>query len=41
MKDPSTGRLYDMPLETYDGAAGGYRNPARPTELLVKPRPGE
>jgi hypothetical protein len=41
MKDPSTGRLYDMPLETYDGGAGGYRNPARPGELLVKPRPGE
>ncbi len=41
MKDPSTGRLYDMPLETYDGAAGGYRNPARPQELLVKPQPGE
>lgn len=37
MKDPSTGRTYDMPLETWDGAAGGYRNPARPGELLVKP----
>lgn len=41
MKDPSTGRMYDMPLETYDGAAGGYRNPVRPTELLIKPEPGE
>jgi hypothetical protein len=41
MRDPSTGRMYDMPLEAYDGAAGGYRNPVRPTELLVKARPGE
>ncbi len=41
MKDPSTGRTYDMPLETYDGAAGGYRNPQRPGELLVKAQPGE
>jgi hypothetical protein len=41
MKDPTTGRLYDMPLESFDGGAGGYRNPERPTELLVKPPPGE
>jgi len=37
MKDPST---FDTPLETYDGAAGGYRIPVRPLELLVK-QPGE
>ncbi len=41
MKDPSSGRMYDMPLEAYDGAAGGYRNPVRPAELLVKAAPGE
>jgi hypothetical protein len=41
MKDASTGRMYDMPFETYDGTAGGYRNPVRPGELLVKARPGE
>ncbi len=41
MKDPTSGLLYNMPLETYDGAAGGYRNPVRPYELLVKPATGE
>jgi hypothetical protein len=41
MKDPATGRTYDMPLETYDGTVGGYRNPVRPTEVLVKAAPGE
>ena len=39
MKDPVTGKVYHMPFETYDGAKGGYRNPERPHELLVKPRP--
>lgn len=41
MKDPTTGQIYDMPLETYNGAAGGYSNPARPHEILVKPEAGE
>lgn len=41
MKDPATGRIYEMPLETYDGTVGGYRNPARPDEILQKAHPGE
>ena len=41
MKDPVTGKIYHMPLETYDGAKGGYRNPERPDEVLVKPKPSE
>jgi hypothetical protein len=34
MVDPSTGQLYDMPLERYDATRGGYVNPNRPTEVL-------
>jgi hypothetical protein len=41
MKDARSGQIYEMPLETYDGAAGGYRNPYRPTELLQKAQPNE
>lgn len=41
MKDPTTGKIWDMPLETYDGSAGGYRNPERPLEILRKAGPGE
>lgn len=33
--------LWNMPLESYDGAVGGYRNPNRPDEILSKPRSGE
>ena len=33
-KDPSSGQMYDMPLETFDPSRGGYVNPQRPTELL-------
>ena len=40
-KDPETGRIYEMPLETWDGTAGGYRNPQRPTEILQPTEPGE
>ncbi len=40
MWDPELDRYYNMPLETYDGTVGGYRNPARPSELLVKPKAG-
>lgn len=36
LEDPATGQRYEMPLEAYDGTAGGYRNPKRPTELLRK-----
>ncbi len=41
MRDPSSGKVWDMPFERYDPGAGGYRNPNRPGELLQKARPGE
>ena len=40
-QSPTTGRIYDMPLETYDGAKGGYHNPEHPEEILQRPRVGE
>ena len=39
--DPQSGRVYEMPLESYDGTVGGYRNPVRPSEILQKTEPGE
>lgn len=33
-KDEATGRIYDMPLDSYNASRGGYVNPVRPTELL-------
>lgn len=33
--DPQTGRRWALPLEAYDTALGGFRNPLRPAELLV------
>jgi hypothetical protein len=41
MKDAQTGRLYEMPLEAWDDAAGGYHNPQRPKEILQPAAPGE
>jgi hypothetical protein len=41
MKDAETGKIYEMPLEAYDGTVGGYRNPRRPYELLKRTEPGE
>jgi hypothetical protein len=41
MKDPATGRIYDLPQGRYDPTVGGYRNPRRPDELLVPAQPGE
>ena len=41
VKDPQTGQVYEMPLESYDGTVDGYRNPKRPTEILQKTEPGE
>ena len=38
---PTTGRYYNMPLETYDGAYGGYHNPDHPDEILNRTQPGE
>jgi hypothetical protein len=36
-----TGKYYNMPLETYDGTVGGYRNPEHPNEILKPTQPGE
>ncbi|MDD2763792.1 MAG: HEAT repeat domain-containing protein [Opitutaceae bacterium] len=41
MKDPETGRIYEMPLERWDGTIGGYRNPQRPEEILQPTTPAE
>lgn len=41
MKDPYTGKIYNMPNTAYDPAVGGYRNPNRPGELLTPTKPGE
>jgi hypothetical protein len=38
MESATTGKRYEMPLESYDGTIGGYRNPARPNEILVRPK---
>ena len=38
---PETGKYYNMPLETYDGTVGGYRNPDHPDEILNPTKPGE
>lgn len=37
MQSPTTGERYEMPLEAYDATVGGYRNPERPREVLVRP----
>lgn len=34
IKDPRTGRLFELPLEAWDRAGGGYHNPLRPVEVL-------
>lgn len=36
-ESPATKQQYEMPLETYDATIGGYRNPDRPAEILVRP----
>ena len=41
MKDPVTGKIYDIRNDQYDPKIGGYRNPQRPTERLVPTEPGE
>lgn len=41
VKDPATGRIFEMPLEAWDSAAGGYRNPLRPAEVLQPLDAGE
>jgi hypothetical protein len=39
MVSPTTGKHFNMPLETYDGTVGGYRNPDHPDEILSPTRP--
>jgi hypothetical protein len=41
MVSPTTGQHYNMPLETYDGTVGGYRDPDHPNEILKSTKPGE
>ncbi|HEX3280971.1 MAG TPA: hypothetical protein VHR36_07045 [Pyrinomonadaceae bacterium] len=41
MVSPTTGQHYNMPLETYDGTVGGYRNPEHPEEILKPTTPQE
>lgn len=41
VKDRATGEIYNMPLNNYDPAVGGYRNPKRPDEVLIPTTPGE
>ena len=41
VKDPETGRVFEVPLEAWDSAAGGYHNPRRPDEILQPAEPGE
>ncbi|MGH8353985.1 MAG: hypothetical protein ACRERY_10740 [Pseudomonas sp.] len=40
LEDPDTGQSFELPLEAYDATLGGYRNPNRPSELLVPLPPG-
>jgi len=41
IKDPQTGQVFEMPLEAWDSASGGYRNPLRPDEFLKSTETGE
>ena len=41
LKSPASGRLYDLPLETYDSAKGGYHHPEDPSEILQRVLSGE
>ena len=40
VKDPDTGRVFEVPLEAWDSAAGGYHNPLRPAEIVQPAEPG-
>jgi hypothetical protein len=39
VKDPETGRVFEVPMEAWDSAAGGYHNPRRPDEILQPVEP--
>lgn len=41
MVSPSTGKYFNMPMETYDGTVGGYHNPDHFNEILKPTQPGE
>ena len=41
LKSPTTGQIYELPLETYDGTKGGYHNPERDSEILQRAPTGE
>lgn len=37
LHSPSTGQTFTMPLSAYDPTVGGYRNPNKPSEILIDP----
>jgi hypothetical protein len=41
LKSPTTGRIYELPLEHYDGSFGGYHNPDLPDEMLSRAPAGQ
>ncbi len=41
VKDPQTGHVFEMPLEAWDSAVGGYRNPLQPEEILKVTEAGD
>lgn len=41
VRDSQNGRIFEMPLEIWDSAAGGYHNPLRPDETLQAVESGE
>jgi hypothetical protein len=41
VKDPQTSRIFEVPLEAWDGAASGYHDPLRPEEVLQPVEQGD
>jgi hypothetical protein len=41
VKEPQAGREFEIPMEAWDGAGGGYHNPLRPDEILQPVEQGE
>jgi hypothetical protein len=41
VKDPETGGVFEIPMEAWDSAAGGYHNPLKPAQIVQSLEPGE
>jgi hypothetical protein len=41
VKDPETGGVFEVPMEAWDTAAGGYHNPLKPAQIVQPLEPGE